>query len=88
MNKKFSENRKGLKNMNEEKIARINELYHKSKAEGLTEEEKAEQQALRKEYVQAIRGNIRATLDNTSIKNEDGSVTPLKMVRIRNEEKK
>lgn len=73
--------------MNEEKIARINQLYHKSKEEGLTEEEKIEQQELRKEYVQAIRGNIRATLDNTSIKNPDGSVTPLKMVRIRNEEK-
>lgn len=74
--------------MNEEKIARINELYHKSKAEGLTEEEKAEQQALRKEYVEAIRGNIRATLDNASIQNADGTVTPLKMVRMRNEDKK
>ncbi len=41
--------------MNEEKIKRINELYHKSKSEGLTEVEKAEQQALRKEYVAAIR---------------------------------
>ncbi len=74
--------------MNEEKIARINVLYHKSKAEGLTEEEKKEQQELRKEYVAAIRGNIRATLDNASIQNEDGTVTPLKMVRMRNEEKK
>ncbi len=74
--------------MNEEKIARINELYHKAKSEGLTEEEKAEQQMLRKEYVEAIRGNIRATLDNASIQNPDGSVTPLKMVRMRNGEKK
>ena len=74
--------------MNEEKIVRINELYHKSKSEGLTDAEKEEQQALRKEYVQAIRGNIRATLDNTSIKNPDGSVTPLKLVRIRNEKNK
>ena len=74
--------------MNDEKIARINELFHKSKAEGLTEEEKNEQQKLRQEYWAAIRGNIRATLDNTSIQNPDGSVTPLKMVRMRNEEKK
>ncbi|MBQ4058128.1 MAG: DUF896 domain-containing protein [Lachnospiraceae bacterium] len=74
--------------MNEEKIARINALYHKSKAEGLTEEEKVEQQALRKEYVEAIRGNIRATLDNTSIKNPDGSITPLKIVRERKEQEK
>lgn len=74
--------------MNDEKIARINELFHKSKAEGLTEEEKKEQQELRQEYLAAIRGNIRATLDNTSIQNPDGTVTPLKMIRIRNEEKK
>lgn len=78
----------GKDRMNEEKIARINALYHKSKAEGLTEEEKVEQQTLRKEYVEAIRGNIRATLDNTSIKNPDGSITPLKIVRERKEQEK
>ena len=50
--------------MNEEKIKRINELYHKSKSEGLTEVEKAEQQALRKEYVAAIRANIYAQMAN------------------------
>ena len=50
--------------MNEEKIKRINELYHKSKSEGLTEAEKAEQQALRKEYVAAIRANIDAQMAN------------------------
>jgi len=71
--------------MTEQKIARINELYHKSKAEGLSNEEKAEQQALRQEYLEAIRNNMRATLDNVSIKNPDGTITPLKMVRERNE---
>ena len=50
--------------MNEEKIKRINELYHKSKSEGLTEVEKAEQQALRKEYIAAIRANIDAQMAN------------------------
>ncbi len=70
--------------MDENKIARINELYHKSKAEGLTEQEKEEQQALRREYIEAIRGNMRATLDNVSIKNPDGTITPLKIVRQRN----
>ena len=50
--------------MNEEKIKRINELYHKSKSEGLTEAEKTEQQALRKEYVAAIRANIDAQMAN------------------------
>lgn len=59
----------------EEKVARINELYHKSKKEGLTEEEKNEQAALRKEYIQSFRNNIRATLENVSILEPDGSVT-------------
>ncbi len=59
----------------EEKVARINELYHKSKNEGLTEEEKNEQAALRKEYIQSFRNNIRATLENVSILEPDGSVT-------------
>ena len=74
--------------MDDLKIARINELYHKSKAEGLTEEEKKEQQKLRQEYIAAIRGNMRATLDNVSIKNPDGTITPLKIVRKRNTESK
>lgn len=67
------------------KIARINELYHKSKAEGLTQEEKQEQQQLRQEYIAAIRSNMRATFDNVSIQNPDGTITPLKMVRERKE---
>ncbi|MCR5702813.1 MAG: 5-formyltetrahydrofolate cyclo-ligase [Lachnospiraceae bacterium] len=70
--------------MDETKIARINALYHKSKAEGLTPDEKEEQAKLRKEYIEAIKGNMRATLDNTSIQNEDGTLTPLKIVREKN----
>lgn len=65
-----------LKTM-EEKIARINELYHKSKAEGLTEEEKKEQAALRQDYIQSIRANIRASLSNVSILEPDGTITDL-----------
>lgn len=63
-------------NMNE-RIARINELYHKSQAEGLTEEEKAEQQKLRQEYVANVRANLRGQLNNIDIINEDGSVENL-----------
>lgn len=63
--------------MNEEKIARINELYRKSKNEGLTQEEAKEQQQLRQEYIMAIRQNLRGTLNNVSILNPDGSVTDL-----------
>ena len=63
--------------MNEEKIKRINELYHKSKAEGLTAEEAQEQQILRREYIEAFKRNMRGTLNNISIKEEDGSITHL-----------
>lgn len=63
--------------MQQEKIDRINTLYHKSKSVGLTEEEKAEQAALRKEYIEAIRMNLRGNLDNISIQEEDGTVTDL-----------
>lgn len=65
-------------NMNiEEKIKRINELYHKSQAKGLTEEEKAEQAALRAEYVANIRANLKSQLDNISIQEADGSITDI-----------
>ncbi len=63
--------------MNEDKIKRINELFHKSKAEGLTEEEKKEQAGLRSEYIASVRNNLRSQLNNISIKNEDGSITHL-----------
>ena len=63
--------------MDEQKIARINELYHKSKAEGLTDAELKEQQILRREYVDAFRQNLRSQLDQISIKEADGSITNL-----------
>ena len=64
--------------MTEEKIARINELYHKSKSEGLTAQEKLEQAELRKEYINAIRADLQSTLNNVSILNPDGTITDLK----------
>lgn len=63
--------------MNQERIDRINALYHKSKAEGLTAEEKAEQERLRKEYIADIRKSLRGTLNNISIQEKDGSITDL-----------
>ena len=63
--------------MTDEKIARINELYHKSKAEGLTEAERAEQKALRAEYVASFKRNLKAQLDNIDLKNPDGSIENL-----------
>ncbi len=50
-----------------DKIDRINELAKKQKEVGLTEEEKAEQNKLRDEYVGAIRTNVRAQLDRIKI---------------------
>lgn len=63
--------------MDEKKIARINELYHKSKAEGLTEDELKEQQILRREYIDSFKRNLRSQLDNISIQEADGSITNL-----------
>lgn len=63
--------------MTEEKIERINVLARKAKAEGLTEEEKAEQQALRREFIDDFKRNLRGTLDNISIQENDGSITNL-----------
>jgi len=63
--------------MDEQKINRINELYRKSKAEGLTEEEAVEQKLLRREYVEAFRQNLRGTLDRIDVKEKDGSITNL-----------
>ena len=58
-------------------IARINELYHKSKAEGLTPEEKEEQAKLRQEYIANVRANLRGQLNNIDIVNADGSIENL-----------
>lgn len=60
--------------IDEQKIARINELYRRSKAEGLTNAEKQEQKLLRLEYVQAIRANLRSQLNNIDIEEKDGSI--------------
>lgn len=60
-----------------ERIARINELYHFSQERELTPSEKLEQKALRKEYVDAIRNNLKSQLDNIDIVEKDGSITNL-----------
>ncbi len=63
--------------MKEEQIARINELYHKSKETGLTEAEKEEQQMLRKEFIQSVRASLRGQLNNISLVDADGKVEHL-----------
>lgn len=61
----------------EEKITRINELYHKSQDVGLTDEEKEEQARLRRDYIDSFKANLKAQLDNIDIKEKDGSITNL-----------
>lgn len=65
--------------MTEEKVARINELARKSRsAAGLTEAEKAEQAALRREYVEAVKQSLSRQLDHTTIVDPDGTSRKLK----------
>ncbi len=64
--------------MEKEKIDRINALYKKQKDGTMTPEEKEEQAALRAEYIASVRNNLRATLENTSVMEPDGTVHKLK----------
>lgn len=65
--------------MEQAKIDRINELARKAKSpEGLTDAERAEQAALRAEYLEEWRRNTLAALDNTYIQTPDGDKHKLK----------
>ncbi len=63
--------------IDQKKLDRINELARRAKAEGLTEEEKKEQQKLRQEYIEAVRANLRGQLNNIDIINKDGKIENL-----------
>ena len=64
--------------MEKEKVMRINELARKSRSEGLTPEELAEQKALRDEYIAEFRLSMGMMLDNTVIEYPDGTRKSLK----------
>ena len=64
--------------MEQHKIDRINHLAKKQKSEGLTAEEAAERAALHREYVEEIKGSLRAHLDNTYLMDEKGNKTKLR----------
>lgn len=64
--------------MEQSRIDRINELARKSRSEGLTEQEKQEQQQLRREYIDAYKASLTNILDNTTIQYEDGTKKKLK----------
>ena len=54
-------------------IARINELAKKNKAEGLTPEELAERDKLRRIYIDSVKANLVGSLENTSVVYPDGT---------------
>ena len=62
----------------EQLIKRINEVSRKSKTEGLTPEEKAEQTELRNEYRALVVGNLSSQLEGLKIKHPDGTITDVK----------
>jgi len=65
--------------MTQEKIDRINELARKAKTpEGLTPEELAERDVLRREYIDSVKASLTGQLNNTVIQYPDGSRKPLK----------
>jgi len=71
--------------LSKEKIHRINELSKKEKQEGLTKEEKEEQQKLRKEYLETFRSSFKNTLKNVTIVDPKGNdVTPEKLKKLKN----
>lgn len=59
--------------MEQAKLDRINELYHKSQTEPLTEEELKEQAELRREYIDSYKRSLVGELDNTYIVDEKGN---------------
>lgn len=63
--------------MEQKKIDRINELARKAKTVGLTEEEQAERAVLRKEYIDAVVGSLKSSLDNVYFVDEKGNKTKL-----------
>ncbi len=54
-------------------IARINALAKKAKTEGLTADETAERDKLRRIYIDAVKASLTGQLENTYIVNPDGS---------------
>ncbi len=59
--------------MTEELLNRINELARKSRTEGLTEQEKAEQAQLRQQYIKGFRQGFENTMNNVYIMDKDGN---------------
>ena len=68
--------------MEQKRIDRINELARKAKTEGLTPEETAERDVLRKEYIEAYRASLRSQLESIRVVDDKGNKTPLKKKKL------
>ncbi|AVK60514.1 DUF896 family protein [Lactobacillus sp. CBA3606] len=69
--------------ISKELLARINELAHKAKAEGLTELEAAERQELREKYLKEFRAGFRQQVEMLQVYDKDGQeVTPEKVRQV------
>lgn len=64
--------------MEQHKIDRINALARKHKTEGLTQEESAEREALRREYIEDVKASLRGHLDRTVLVDERGRKSKLR----------
>lgn len=70
--------------MEKHQIDRINELARKRKSVGLTPEELAEHEALRRQYIDEFKENLRSTLDQVYLQQEDGSYKKLEKKPLKN----
>ncbi len=61
-----------------DRLKRINFLAQKAKTEGLTDEEKAEREVLRKEYLEDFKNKMRGQIENIVIVDKDGTQTPIR----------
>lgn len=74
--------------ISKQKLSRINALAKKSKTEGLSQEEKAEQQDLRKEYLQKVRASFKNEFKNMTVIDPEGKdVTPKKVTDLKKQYK-
>ena len=70
--------------MTQEQLDRITELARLAKERELTEEETAERNALRREYIDSVKASLVGQLDNTYIVDEKGNKTPLNKKKNKN----
>ena len=70
--------------MEKHQIDRINELARKRKTVGLTPEELKEHEALRRQYIDEFKANLRSTLDQVYLQQEDGSYKKLEKKPLKN----